>query len=90
MRVLTQSIKNKLPMSLIEDIWDFYDEGYINVELDDYQYFKIYDENGINKLKMWQEVPPVFKIKSIPHFEECEVWIINDGHVITMLFPEEY
>lgn len=90
MRVMTQSIKNKLPKSLIEDIWDFYDEGYINVELDDYQYFKIYDENGANKLKMWQEFPDVMKIKSIPQFEEGEVWIINDGTSETMIFPDEY
>ena len=60
------------------------------MELDDYQYFKIYEENGSNKLKMWQEFPDVMKIKSIPHFEKCEVWIINDGNVVTMLFPEEY
>lgn len=90
MRVMTQSIKNKLPKSLIEDIWDFYDEGYINVELDDYQYFTLQTDNKKTTLKMWQEIPPVFKIKPIPHFEECEVWIINDSNTETMMFPSEY
>lgn len=90
MRVITPAIKRKLPSLLIKIIWDFYDEGYINVELDDYQYFKIYDENSTNKLKMWQEFPHVMKIKSISQFEECEVWIINDGKLETMMFPEDY
>lgn len=41
-------------------------------------------------MKMWQEEPEIMKIKSIPHYEDCEVWIINDGNVVTMLLPEEY
>lgn len=39
---------------------------------------------------MWQEEPKAMKIKSIPHYEDCEVWIVNDGNVVTMLFPEDY
>lgn len=90
MRVITPAIKRKLPSLFIKIIWDFYDEGYINVESDDYQYFKIYDENGTNKLKMWQEFPNIMKIKSIPPFKDMEVWIISDGKTETMLFPDEY
>lgn len=88
--MITKSVRNSLDSELIKLIWDNYDEGYINVKSDGYQYFKIYDEAGSTKLKMWQEFPDVMKIKPIPHAKPCEVWIINDGHVETMLLPEEY
>lgn len=90
MKVTTNRIKKKLPIDLIRLLWEWYDKGYKNIELDDYQYFQIIHVGEKYKLKMWQEEPRAMKIKSIPHFEECEVWIINDGNVVTMLFPEEY
>lgn len=90
MKLITKSIQDNLPISLIQLLWACYDEGYRNIVLDDYQFFKIEQLEGKTKLKMWQEKPQAIKMKSIPHFEECEVWIINDGNVVTMLFPKEY
>lgn len=90
MRVITPAVKKELPSSLIKNIWNFYDEGYKGINLDDYQFFTIQTDSQKTTLKMWQEVPPVFKIKSIPPFRDMEVWIINDGNVLTMLFPRDY
>lgn len=90
MRIVTKKINTKLSYELKLLIWNFYDEGYQNIAMDDYQFFKIEQIEGKTKLKMWQEEPRAIKVKTIPHFEECEVWIINDGNVVTMLFPEEY
>lgn len=61
MRVITKSVRNSVDSELIKLIWDNYDEDYINVKSDDYQYFTIYDEAGSAKLKMWQEFPDVMK-----------------------------
>lgn len=90
MRVLTSSIKKNLPNDLIVLIWKFYDEAYFGIQFDDFQFFKIENSEERTTIKMWQEEPPAIKTKSIPHFEDCEVWIINDGNVVTMLFPKDY
>ena len=90
MRVITKNIQKKLPNDLIQLIWRFYDEAYQETEIDDYQFFKIETAGNKTTIKMWQEEPKAMKIKSIPHYEDCEVWIINDGNVVTMLFPEDY
>lgn len=90
MRVITKNIQKKLPHDLIQLIWEFYDQAYQEIEIDDYQFFKIETVGDKTTLKMWEEEPPAMKIKSIPHYEDCEVWIINDGNVVTMLLPEEY
>ena len=90
MKITTKSIQDNLPISLIRILWDWYDEGYQNIVSDDYQFFQITQDRDKSKLKMWQEEPKAMKIKSIPHFEDCEIWIINDGNVVTMLFPDEY
>ena len=90
MKITTKSIQDNLPISLIRILWDWYDEGYQNIVSDDYQFFQITQVRDKSKLKMWQEEPKAMKIKSIPHFEDCEIWIINDGNVVTMLFPDEY
>lgn len=90
MRIVTKRIQQELPTEIIKIIWDFYDESYQGVVLDDYQFLQIKNTNDKTILKMWQEEPSAMKIKSIPEFKECEVWIINDGNVLTMLFPEDY
>lgn len=90
MRVITKNIQKKLPNDLIQLIWRFYDQAYQETEIDDYQFFKIETAGNKTTMKMWQEEPKAMKIKSIPHYEDCEVWIINDGNVVTMLFPEDY
>lgn len=90
MRIVTKRIQQELPTEIIKIIWDFYDESYQGVDLDDYQFLQIKNTNDKTILKMWQEEPSAMKIKSIPEFKECEVWIINDGNVLTMLFPEDY
>lgn len=90
MKVVTKNIKNKLSNDLIQLIWTFYDEGYQGRELDDYQFFKIGNDGDKTTIRMWQEEPQAMKIKSIQYYEDCEVWIIDDGNVVTMLFPEEY
>lgn len=90
MKVVTQNIQNKLPNDLIQLIWRFYDQAYHETEIDDYQFLKIETMGNKTTMKMWQEEPKAMKIKSIPHYEDCEVWIINDGNVVTMLFPEDY
>ena len=90
MRVVTKNIQKKLPNDLIQLIWRFYDQAYQETEIDDYQFFKIENNGSKTTLKMWQEEPKAMKIKSIPHYEDCEVWIVNDANVVTMLFPEDY
>ena len=85
-----KNIQKNLPNDLIRLIWRFYDQAYQEVEIDDYQFFKIENNGNKTTMKMWQEEPKAMKIKSIPHYEDCEVWIINDGNVVTMLFPEDY
>lgn len=90
MRVITKNIKNNLPIHLIRLIWDFYDESYDSIERDDYQFFQIESIDNHTLLKMWQEEPPAKKIKVVPRFDDIEVWIIDDGNVTTMLFPEDY
>ena len=90
MRVITKNIQKKLPNDLIQLIWRFYDQAYQETEIDDYQFVKIENNESKTTMKMWQEEPKAMKIKSIPHYEECEVWIVNDGNVVTMLFPEDY
>lgn len=90
MRVVTKNIQNNLPNDLIQLIWRFYDQAYQETEIDDYQFFKIENNGSKTTMKMWQEEPKAMKIKSIPHYEDCEVWIVNDGNVVTMLFPEDY
>lgn len=90
MRVITKNIQKKLPNDLIQLIWRFYDQAYQETEIDDYQFFKIETAGNKTTMKMWQEEPKAIKIKSIPHYEDCEVWITNDGNVVTMLFPEDY
>lgn len=90
MKVVTQNIQNNLPNDLIQLIWRFYDQAYQGTEIDDYQFVKIENNGSKTTMKMWQEEPEAMKIKSIPHYEDCEVWIINDGNVVTMLFPEDY
>lgn len=90
MKVVTQNIQNNLPNDLIQLIWRFYDQAYQETEIDDYQFFKIETTGSKTTMKMWQEEPEIMKIKSIPHYEDCEVWIINEGNVVTMLFPEDY
>lgn len=90
MRIVTQKIRQELPLNIIEMIWEFYNKSYQGVEQDDYQFFQIETINNKTTLKMWQEEPPAFKIKSIPHFKNCEVWVINDGNRKTMLFPSDY
>lgn len=90
MRYLSKGIKRYLSSDYINILWSFYDEGYQNVPFDDYQFFKIENNEGLTTLKMWQEVPQAIKIKSIPTHEECEIWIINDGNVETMMLSEEY
>lgn len=90
MKVITKSIKKNLPNDLIQLIWDFYDESYQEIKFDDYQFFKIKTQENKTTMTMWQEEPQAMKIKSIPHYEDCEVWIINDGNVVTMMFPEDY
>lgn len=90
MRIVTKRIQQELPTEIIKIIWGFYDESYRGIDLDDYQFLQIKNINDKTILKMWQEEPSAMKIKSIPKFKECEVWIINDGNVLTMLFPEDY
>lgn len=90
MRVVTKNIQKNLPNDLIQLIWRFYDQAYQETEIDDYQFVKIENNGSKTTMKMWQEEPEAMKIKSIPHYEDCEVWIINDGNVVTMLFPEDY
>ena len=90
MKVVTKNIQKNLPNDLIQLIWRFYDQAYQETEIDDYQFFKIETAGNKTTMKMWQEEPEAMKIKSIPHYEDCEVWIINDGNVVTMLFPEDY
>lgn len=90
MKVITKNIQNNLPNDLKQLIWRFYDQAYQETEIDDYQFFKIENNGSKTTLKMWQEEPKAMKIKSIPHYEDCEVWIVNDGNVVTMLFPEDY
>ena len=90
MRAITKNIKKKLPNDLIQLIWRFYDQAYQETKIDDYQFFKIETAGNKTTMKMWQEEPEAMKIKSIPHYEDCEVWIVNDGNVVTMLFPEDY
>lgn len=90
MRVVTKNIQKNLPNDLIQLIWRFYDQAYQGTEIDDYQFVKIENNGSKTTMKMWQEEPEAMKIKSIPHYEDCEVWIINDGNVVTMLFPEDY
>ena len=36
MRTLTKNISEKLSVELIEIIWDFYEEKYIGITMDDY------------------------------------------------------
>ena len=90
MRLVTSQIKNNLDEGTVRLIWDFYDEGYQNKEFDDYQFFKIESIDNRSVLKMWQEVPPALKIKSIPQHEECEIWIVKDENTETMMFYYEY
>lgn len=90
MKVITKNIQNNLPNDLIQLIWRFYDQAYQETELDDYQFLKIETMGNKTTMKIWQEEPKAMKIKSIPPYEDCEVWIINDGNVVTMLFPEDY
>ncbi|MFB5432768.1 DUF960 family protein [Enterococcus casseliflavus] len=90
MKIITKNIQKKLSKDLIGLMWRFYDEGYKGIELDDYQFLKIETMGNKTTMKMWQEEPKAMKIKSIPHYEDCEVWIINDGNGVTMLFPEDY
>lgn len=90
MRVITSAIKQELPLSLIKTIWTFYDEGYNEAELDDYQFFTIQTNDNKTTLKMWQEIPPVFKMMLIPSCKNMEIWIIRDGKTETMLFPSDY
>lgn len=90
MRAITKNIQKKLPNDLIQLIWRFYDQAYQETEIDDYQFFKIETTGNKTTIKMWQEEPKAIKIKTIPHYEDCEVWIVNDGNVVTMLFPEDY
>lgn len=90
MRIITKNIQEKLPEDLIHLIWEFYDGSYQEIKLDDYQFIKIKTQENKTTMKMWQEEPQAMKTKSIPHYEDCEVWIINDGNVVTMLFPEDY
>lgn len=90
MRVVTKNIQKNLPNDLIQLIWRFYDQAYQETEIDDYQFVKIENNGSKTTMKMWQEEPEAMKIKSIPHYEDCEVWIVNDGNVVTMLFPEDY
>lgn len=90
MRILTKSISEKLSVELIEIIWDFYEEKHIGITMDDYQFFKISTDDESTTLKMWQEIPEAVKVKKIPQFPDNEVWIIKDGEIETMLFPEDY
>lgn len=90
MRIITKNIQRILNENLIILIWDSYEEAYPDVEIDDFQFFKVTNKGEKTILKMWQEEPQAMKIKTIPHYEDCEVWIINDGNVVTMMFPEDY
>ena len=90
MRIITKNVQRKLNENLIILIWDCYEEAYLEVEIDDFQFFKVTNKGENTMLKMWQEEPKAMKIKTIPHYEDCEVWIINDGNVVTMMFPEDY
>ena len=90
MRIITKNIKKRLPIDLIQLIWNFYDEGYQGVEMDEYQFLKIDTQDNNATSMMWQEEPQAMKRQSIPDYPSCEIWIINDGDVVTMLFPEDY
>lgn len=90
MKIITKKIQEKLSNDLIHLIWEWYEESYQEIEIDDFQFFKVTNNGEKTMLKMWQEEPQAMKIKSIPHYEDCEVWIINDGNVVTMMFPEDY
>lgn len=94
-KIVTKNIKQKLPVDLINLIWSFYDEGYLEIEKDDYQYVKIQNndkagDSTSSVMTMWQEFPPVIKKSTVSFGIDCEIWIINDGNVVTMLLPEEY
>lgn len=90
MRVLSKKVSENLLPELIKIIWDFYDESYINVIMDEYQFFTIKTHNEITTLVMRQEVPEAIKVKKISRFPDAEIWIIKDGEIETMLFPEDY
>lgn len=57
MRIVTKRIQQELPTEIIKIIWDFYDESYQGVDLDDYQFLQIKNTNDKTILKMWQEEP---------------------------------
>lgn len=90
MRVLSKKVSENLLPELIEIIWDFYDDSYINVIMDEYQFFTIKTYNEITTLVMRQEIPEAIKVKKISRFPDTEIWIIKDGEIETMLFPEDY
>lgn len=90
MRVITRSVKEKLPEKLVNIIWDFHEQAYYGIEKDEYQFAKVATSEGTTTLRMWQEVPPSIKMKIIPYFDAVEVWIIKDDDVETMLLSDDY
>lgn len=89
MEIITKRIKENIPFDLINQLWEMYYAGYPkNTEKDHYQFFKIEQ----TKITMWQEIPKQKKVIDYQneHQSEAEIWIIDDGEVHTMLFPEDY
>lgn len=88
MRYVTKEIEKSFSNDLINEIWCFYDKGYINSLKDSYQFIVIEK----NKIVMFQEEPYATKIGEINNKQGIigEVWIIDDNISVTMLFPYEY
>ncbi|EOB3523572.1 DUF960 family protein [Enterococcus faecalis] len=92
MKVITPKVKERLSSKLVAEIWRMYDEGYSNVNKDDYQFINLISENSKCKIIMKQEEPQVLVSKIIDESidSDLEIWIIDDGIVQTMLFSDEY
>ncbi len=58
MKIITKNIKVRVPIDLINKLWEMYYEGYSkNTEKDEYQFFKVEE----SKITMWQEIPKLKK-----------------------------
>lgn len=92
MKVITPKVKERLSSKLVAEIWRMYDEGYSNVNKDDYQFIDLIADNSKCKIIMKQGQPQAFKSKWIDEsiIFNMKIWIIEDGTVQTMLFSDEY
>lgn len=90
-KYVTKAVREKLEIHSLIEIWNMIEEGLEGTPLDYLLVFEAYQHpSGTMMIKMAQEDPPATKIqKSISPFP-FKVWVMLDGDILTIMFPEDY